>query len=114
MLASFECVRGGSGRSGKRIEADPFKRFTFTLALALGKTVKEMLSQMDSRELTEWWAFHRLYPLPDPWRQTARICRTVMASSGNYKNVPDEERFIPGQQQTQASMFQELSKLKAK
>jgi len=31
--------------------------FIFTLALRLGKTVKELLEGMDSLELTEWWAF---------------------------------------------------------
>lgn len=73
--------------------------------------MRELLADMDSRELSEWWAFHRISPLPDPWRQTARLCRTVMASSGRYKNVPEEWRFIPGQQQSKMDMLQELSKL---
>lgn len=76
--------------------------------------MRELLATVDSRELSEWWAFHRLYPLPDPWKQTARICRTIMASSGNFKHVPEEWKFIPGAQQTREAMFQELSKLSAK
>lgn len=38
-----------------------------------------------------------------------------MASSGNYKRVPDEEVFIPAvarPNQTQAQMLAELAKLK--
>lgn len=31
--------------------------FYFSLALRLGKTVKQLLSEIDSRELTEWQAF---------------------------------------------------------
>ena len=105
-------LAGGCGRGGKRLEAIPFRKFCFTLALNLGMSVKRLLTEVNSQELSEWWAYHRIYPLPDPWRQTARLCRTVMAASGNYKNLPDEERFIPGQVQTQASMLAELAKLK--
>lgn len=72
----------------------------------------ELLASMDSRELSEWWAFHRLHPLPDPWTQTARICRTVMAASGRYKTVPEEWRFIPGGKQSNEDILRELSKLK--
>lgn len=85
------------------------------MALALGKTVKELLRDCDSEELAEWHAFHQLYPLPDPWLQTARMCRIIMASSGNYKRVPEEEVFIPTTRkarQTQEQMFAELMKLK--
>jgi hypothetical protein len=64
--------------------------------------------------LAEWHAFHQLHPLPDPWLQTARLCRIIMASSGNYKRLPDEDVFIPASkrpQQTQEQMFAELMKL---
>ena len=74
--------------------------------------MRELLEDVDSRELTEWWAFHRIHPLPDPWKQTARVCRTIMASSGRYKHVPDEWKFIPGQQQSREAMLGELAKLK--
>ena len=85
------------------------------MALALGKTVKELLRDCDSEELAEWHAFHQLYPLPDPWLQTARMCRIIMAASGNYKRVPEEEVFIPSARkarQSQEQMFAELMKLK--
>ena len=85
------------------------------MALALGKTVKELLRDCDSEELAEWHAFHQLYPLPDPWLQTARMCRIIMAASGNYKRVPEEEVFIPSTRkahQSEEQMFAELMKLK--
>lgn len=84
------------------------------LALALGRSVKELLETVDSEEIAEWYAFDQIYPLPNEWQQTARICRTIMASSGNFKRVPDEEVFIPAARkkpQTQEQMMAELSKL---
>lgn len=86
------------------------------LALALGRSVKELLNTVDSEELSEWAAFDQIYPLPNPWLQTARICRTIMAASGNYKRVPDEDIFIPSARkkpQSQEQMMQELAKLMA-
>lgn len=86
------------------------------LALALGRSVKELLETVDSQELSEWAAFDQIYPLPNPWLQTARICRTIMAASGNYKRVPDEDIFIPSSRkkpQSQEQMMQELAKLMA-
>lgn len=84
------------------------------LALALGRSVKELLATVDSQELSEWAAFDQICPLPNPWLQTARICRTIMAASGNYKRLPDEEVFIPASRkkpQTEEQMIAELSKL---
>jgi len=84
------------------------------LALALGMSVKRMLKEVDSEELSEWAAFDQIYPLPNPWLQTARICRTIMAASGNYKRIPDEDIFIPAARrkpQTQEQMMAELAKL---
>jgi hypothetical protein len=59
--------------------------------------VKELLSDLDSREIAEWYAYDQRWPLPDPWQQTARMCRIIMCSSGNYKRgeVPEESAFIP-------------------
>ena len=114
MLGALLPIAGSGGRSGKRLEAVPFRKFLFTLALNLGMSVKRLLEEVDSRELSEWWAYHRIHPLPDSWKQSARICRTIMAASGNYKRIPDEEEFIPGQRQSHESMLRELSKLTQK
>lgn len=73
------------------------------------------MSEVDSQELTEWYAYDQRWPLPDSWQETARLCRIVMASSGNYKRVPEESAFIPAAvkpHQTVDQMFAELAKLK--
>lgn len=77
-------------------------------------SVKRLLREVDSQELAEWAAYDSLWPLPDHWQMTARICRIVMAASGNYKRVPEEEVFIPSSKkpkQSQEAMFAELMKL---
>jgi hypothetical protein len=82
----------------------------------LGKTVKQLLSELDSEELSEWYAFDQRWPLPNHWAQTARLCRIVMAASGNYKKVPDENVFIPAAvapRQSQEEIITELMKLQA-
>lgn len=77
-------------------------------------SVRRLLEEVDSQELAEWAAYDALWPLPDHWQQTARLCRIVMAASGNYKRVPEEDAFIPASKkpkQSQEAMMQELLKL---
>jgi hypothetical protein len=80
-------------------------------------TVRQLLANTDSEELSEWYAFDQRWPLPDPWQQTARLCRIVMAASGNYKrnDIPEESVFIPAAvrpNQSADQMWAELAKLK--
>ena len=113
-----QCVsQRGCRRTGKRFNQRPERRFYFKLALSLGKTVKQLLSELDSQELSEWYAYDQRWPLPDPWQQTARMCRIVMCASGNYKknSIPKEEDFIPTAKKAEQSsdqMWNELMKLK--
>ena len=84
------------------------------LAATLGMSVRQLLVEIDSEELAEWYAYHQRWPLPDPWQQTARICQTVCAASGNYKRVPQAKSFVPAvvsPRQTTEQMVAELSKL---
>jgi hypothetical protein len=79
-------------------------------------SVKRLLQEVDSKEIAEWYAFDQRWPLPDPWGQTARLCRVIMASSGNYKknDIPDEAAFIPTvvkPEQSQQQLLAELMKL---
>lgn len=81
-------------------------------------SVKRLLQEIDSREMAAWFAYDQRWPISDGWQQTARICRIVMAASGNYKknDIPDEEAFIPiavRPEQTNESMISELMKLAA-
>lgn len=77
-------------------------------------SVRRLLEEVDSEELSEWYAYDQRWPIGDSWQQTARICRTIMAASGNYKRLPEEEAFIPAAKkpkQSQEAMFAELMKL---
>ena len=77
-------------------------------------SVKRLLREIDSEELSEWYAYDQRWPISDGWQQTARICRTIMASSGNFKRVPDESVFIPSivkPEQSQDQIISELMKL---
>lgn len=79
-------------------------------------SVKRLLQEVDSQEIAEWFAYDQRWPLPDSWAQTARMCRVIMAASGNYKkhDLPDEDVFIPSvvkPEQTNAQMISELMKL---
>lgn len=79
-------------------------------------SVRRLLQEMDSKEIAEWYAYDQRWPLPDPWGQTARLCRVIMASSGNYKkhDIPEEAVFIPTvvkAEQTENQILNELMKL---
>lgn len=79
-------------------------------------SVKRMLKEVDSEEMTMWQAYDQRWPLPDSWQETARICRIVMAASGNYRkhDIPDEIAFMPvavKPEQTQQQVVSELMKL---
>jgi hypothetical protein len=79
-------------------------------------SVKRLLQEMDSKEIAEWYAYDQRWPLPDHWGQTARLCRVIMASSGNYKkhDIPEESAFIPmvvKPEQTANQLMTELMKL---
>ena len=117
-MAAKRILRRGRGCAGKRFAERPERRFYFKLALALGKTVKQLLREVDSEELSEWAAYDRRWPLPDSWQQTARLCRTIVCASGNYRRgeIPEEVDFIPiavRPEQTQNEMLAELMKLQA-
>lgn len=79
-------------------------------------SVKRLLQEVDSEEMTMWQAYDQRWPLPDPWGETARICRIIMCASGNYKkhDIPDEKAFMPiavKPEQTRDQVLSELMKL---
>jgi hypothetical protein len=81
-------------------------------------SVRRLLQEMDSAEIAEWFAYDQRWPLPDPWGQTARICRVIMSASGNYKkhDIPDEAVFIPAvvkAEQNSNQILSEMMKLNA-
>lgn len=74
---------------------EPLREFVFKLALCLGRTVRELLDSIDSKELSEWIAYDRVAGLPDPWLQTGIGCavmRNSLASQGRPAKPTD---FMP-------------------
>ncbi len=59
----------------------------------MGKTVRQLLSEIDSVELTEWLAFDQIEPFGDPRAdlRTGLICSTV----ANYSMSPPKKPHRP-------------------
>lgn len=69
------------------------RKFYHRLALALGRSVKELLATVDSEELMWWAAYYIHEPWGQEWMQSAKIA-TVVAWSAGAKDV-DERTFLP-------------------
>lgn len=65
------------------------------MALHLGKTVRQLLSELDSEELSEWLAYDQLEPLPDAHWDSGMMASTVvnMFSKTNRRYKPTD--FMP-------------------
>lgn len=64
------------------------------MAVALGKTRRELLDGMDSRELSEWIAYDRVEPIPQPWQETGLLAAILcnLLGTGRRRSPAD---FIP-------------------
>lgn len=82
----------------------------FKLALLLGKTVGELEVQLTSKELSEWMAYDRLQPLPEPWVQTGLTCATLANLWSNKRH--EAKDFMPVVRRRQSPQEQR-QKLKA-
>src|SRR5437879_9524104 len=60
-MQAVRVLRGRREGAGGGFRRRPERAFYFRLALALGRTVGELLARIDSRELSEWKAYERLY-----------------------------------------------------
>lgn len=67
----------------------------FRLALALGKTVREIETGMDSAELSEWIAYTNIEPLADPWQIGALQCALMANCWSSGKKRFRVEDFLP-------------------
>lgn len=66
------------------------------LALAQGRTLRELLEVLDPEELPLWLALEETnHILPDPWVQTATIAATVCNASGRYRSTVKASDFLP-------------------
>jgi hypothetical protein len=57
----------------------------------LGKTVRQLLSQIDSYELTEWFAYYSIEPFGEEradLRAATMACTVANAAGGRGKNKP--------------------------
>jgi hypothetical protein len=57
-------------------------------------TVRRLLSEIDSRELSEWMAYDRL-KVSDSWQQNAQLCVVVAKSMGGKKCKAQFKDFLP-------------------
>jgi len=69
--------------------------FAFKLAGHLKKTVRQLLNEMDSEELSEWMAYDQIHPLPDPYWIGAAISKTIADCTPELKRKPKLEDFLP-------------------
>lgn len=70
--------------------------FLFRLAACLGWSVKQICTEMDSTELSEWMAVHRYYmPLEDPWHQTGVLAAAVLAPYSPKGRPAKASDFVP-------------------
>jgi hypothetical protein len=66
------------------------------LALALGKTVAELLDDLGDGELEFWYAYNRyVEPIPNPWVQTAVLGRTFANSNPWDSRNHRLDQFMP-------------------
>lgn len=72
----------------------------FRLALLLHKSIDE-IEHLSSREISEWIAYDRINPLPDPWLQTGVIAAT-QANCHRSKGKPYKPGDFTPQPRTEA------------
>lgn len=59
-------------------------------------SVRRLLTEMDSREISHWMARHYyVEPLPDPWYMNAAIQKTIADCTPELKRKPKLKDFIP-------------------
>lgn len=63
------------------------------LALARGVSLKQLLRDTDSAELSEWIAYYKLEPFGQEWLQTASIMAATLAP--HRKTPPNPVDFLP-------------------
>lgn len=66
------------------------------LAGHLRMTVGEIEQRMDSRELSEWLAYHRFFrPLDDSWTQTGIMASASLMPYSRRGHAPKPADFVP-------------------
>lgn len=76
----------------------------------LGKTVRQLTEEMDSKELSEWMAFDRIEPFDNPYWRSGMLAATTANVMGGGKNKPQD--FMPMRRKPQTAA-QQIAMLKA-
>ena len=71
----------------------PVRKFLFRLALALGRTVRELEHSLSSQELTEWIVFDSINPIGEIRGDIRNAC--LMALLANIHRDPKHPPFKP-------------------
>lgn len=74
--------------------------FSFRLALKLGKTVRQLLTEIDSHELSEWMAFDQLSPIDSDLRNEIAVGKVTsilynVNRDENTSEAKDLAAFVP-------------------
>lgn len=65
------------------------------LALAMGRTVRELERTMDARELAEWIAYDRIEGIPWPWYQTGVLAAGITRIWAGKGRKPVPTDYMP-------------------
>ena len=88
----------------------PARRFAFRLALALGMTVREMLTRMSALELAEWQRYYDVEPFGEERAdlRAAIVARVIAQSNGARQAKLDDfmPRFEPRETRPQTAADQ--------
>lgn len=97
------------------MRGDGRRRFNHRLALALGRTVTELLCSMTSMEMAEWQAYDAVEPIGDIRRDIhAAIVAREVANNNPYRRKPKQlADFMPFQARTKPSQATLVAKLGA-
>jgi hypothetical protein len=74
--------------------------------VTLGKTVGQLLEEIDSVELSEWLAYDRIEPLPDLWAMHGQLASLVHNAWFKGRSRGPED-FIPARRERREQSPQE-------
>jgi hypothetical protein len=93
--------------------ARPERKFYFRLAAHLGMTVRELLSRLDSRELSEWIAYYNLDPFGEAradYRAAMLACLTANINRGKHEPFKISD-FMPNFEPKKPQTMEEMKRI---
>lgn len=96
----------GRGGTGKKLAAQPARKFAFRLCLELGEVHPDyLLPRLTSRQLSEWMAYFDLRPFGQDYtdQQIAQVaCILANANRKPYSEPHKLEDFLPHKEREQS------------